>query len=86
MEERREKIYRGGERVLKNTSQMRIICTQTGESICLFIPLRQLLSWGWHVSVGMYVQCTVHTYIYAQHTVCGLVTKFIFTKFIRNKI
>jgi hypothetical protein len=35
--------------VLKNTSQMRTM------SVCLFIPLRQLLSWGWYDSVDMYI-------------------------------
>ncbi len=38
-------------------------CVHWLESVCLFIFLRQLLSWGWYVSVDMYIYTYTYTYI-----------------------
>jgi hypothetical protein len=72
--------------VLQNTSQMCTICTQSGHnrSACFTLTSASLLgTWGRYVSVDIYIYST---YIKVHQMVCGLVTRFIITAFICDKI
>jgi hypothetical protein len=62
--------------ILKETSQMRTICTQIGTNLsaCLF-SIHQILSWGWYIFVDLYGQM----YTYVHRTVCAITAKFIIT-------